>query len=89
MYENSTSLLPVFTTGPPPAAPIHPIPAVPSIQLMAAAIVRSTNHLFFVSCKYGNNDAWEWRLPWVAFMDTMSLYPLCTLNALATWRSPD
>jgi hypothetical protein len=43
MDENSTSLPPVFTTGPPPAAPIHPIPAIPSIQLLVAAIIRSTN----------------------------------------------
>ncbi len=49
-------------------------------MLLVAAIVRSTDHLFFVSCKFGNNDAWEWRLTRVVFMDSMSLYPSCTLD---------
>jgi hypothetical protein len=43
-------------------------------------IVQSTNPLFFVSCKIGNNNAWEWCLLQVAFMDSMSFYPLCTLG---------
>jgi hypothetical protein len=80
MDKNSISLLPAFTTGPPPAAPIHPILAVPYIQLLVAAIVWSTDHLFFISCKFGNNNAREWQLAWVAFLDSMSLYPLCTLD---------
>jgi hypothetical protein len=79
MDENSISMLPAFTTGPPPAAPIHPVPAVPSIQLLVAAIIQSTDCLFFVLCKFGSNDAREWWLVWVAFLDSMSLYPLCTL----------
>ncbi len=62
MDENSISTLPAFTTGPPPAAPIHPVPAVPSIQLLVAAIIRSTDCLFFVSCKFGGNDARRWLL---------------------------
>ncbi len=80
MDKNSITPIPAFPTGPPPAAPVHPIPAIPSIQLLVAAIIRSTDCLFFVSCKFGNNDAWEWRLAWVAFMDSMSLYPSCTLD---------
>ena len=36
--------------------------------------------MFFVTCKFGANDAREWRLAQVAFMDSMSLYPLCTLD---------
>jgi hypothetical protein len=34
----------------------------------------------FVSCKFGDNDAREWLLTRVAFMDSMSLYPLCILD---------
>jgi hypothetical protein len=72
--------LPSLITGPPPAAPTHAIPAVPFISLLVAAIVRSTDRLFFVSCRLGDNDAREWWLACVAFMDSMSLYPSCTLN---------
>jgi hypothetical protein len=78
--KNSIFPLPALITGPPPAAPTHPILAVPSISLLVAAIVRSTDHLFFISCKFGDNNAREWRLARVAFLDLMSLYPLFTLN---------
>ncbi len=80
MDENSILLLPTLITGPPPAASTHPIPAVPSILLLVAAIVHSTDCLFFVSCKFGDNNAREWRLTRVAFLGLMSLYPSCTLN---------
>jgi hypothetical protein len=78
--ENSITPLPAFPTGPPPAAPVHPIPAIPSIQLLVATIFCSTDCLFFVSCKFGDNNTREWWLAWVAFMDSMSLYPSCTLD---------
>ena len=61
-------------------APVHPIPAVPSIQLLVAAIVWSTDRLLFVSCRFGDNNAREWQPVRVAFMDSMSLYPSCTLD---------
>ncbi len=80
MNKNSIFPFPALITGPPPAASTHPIPAVPSVLLLVAAIVRSTDCLFFVSCKFGDNNAQEWRLAWVAFLDLMSLYPLCSLN---------
>ncbi len=80
MNKNSSFPLPALITGPPPAAPTHPILAFPSILLLVPAIVHSTNCLFFVSCKFGDNDAREWWLARVAFLDLMSLYPLCTLN---------
>jgi hypothetical protein len=79
--EISIILLPLLLRGPPPAAPTHAIPAIPSISLLVAAIVRSTDSLFFVSCKFCDNDAREWRLTRVAFMDSMSLYPSCTLDS--------
>jgi hypothetical protein len=78
--ENGIFLLPALITGPPPAAPTHPILAIPSISLLVTTIVRSTDRLFFVSCKFGKNDAREWRLARVGFLDLMSLYPLCTLD---------
>ncbi len=80
MDKNSIFPLPALITGLPPAAPTHLIPAVPSILLLVAAIVHSTDHLFFVLCKFSDNEAREWRLARVAFLDTMSLYPLCTLD---------
>ena len=72
--------LPLLLTGPPPAAPTHAILAIPSILLLVATIVRSTDRQFFVSCKFGDNNAREWRLARVVFMDSMSLYPSCTLD---------
>ncbi len=80
MDKNGIFPLPALITRPPPAAPTHPIPAVPSILLLVTAIVRSTDRQFFISCKFGDNDAREWRLAQVAFLDSMSLYPLCTLD---------
>jgi len=80
-YDDPTfTPAPAFPIGLPPAPPTHPIPSIPSIQLLVAAIVRSTDRLFFVSSKFGANDAREWRLARVAFMDSMSLYPSCTLD---------
>ena len=81
-YHDDPTLTPApaFPLGPPPAPPAHPIPLIPSIQLLVAAIVRSADRLFFVSSKFGANDAREWRLARVAFMDSTSLYPSCTLD---------
>jgi hypothetical protein len=41
--ENGIFPLPALITGPPPAAPTHPIPAVPSILLLVAAGVVHAN----------------------------------------------
>ncbi len=77
MDGDSITTLPVLNTGPPPAAPIHTIPTIPAIHLLAAAIIQSTDKLFFVSHSIGLNNARKWRLTRVAFQDSMSLYPLC------------
>ena len=69
------STLPVLTTGPPPAAPNHSIPSIPAIHLLTAAIIKSTDHLFFVSHHIGTNDSREWRLARIAFNDSVSIYP--------------
>ncbi len=59
--------LPVLNTGPPPAAPQHAILSLPAIPLLTAAIIQSTDKLFFVSHSIGSNDAREWQLARVAF----------------------
>jgi hypothetical protein len=56
------------------------MPTVPSIPLLVAAIIQSTNRLFFILHMIGDNDAWEWHLARAAFMDFMALYPSCTLD---------
>jgi hypothetical protein len=52
MAGDSISKIPVLTTGPPPAALNHPIPSVPAIHLLTAAIIRSTDRLFFCLPQY-------------------------------------
>ena len=66
--------------GPHPVLPVHPVPAIPSVPLLVAAIVWSTDCLFFISCKFSANDAREWRRARVTFMYSMSLYPLYRLD---------
>jgi len=77
---DSISTLPILAAGPPPAAPQHAIPSVPATHLLTAAIIQSTDKLFFVSHSIGSNDAREWRLVRVAFQDSMALYPSCTMD---------
>jgi hypothetical protein len=67
----------MMATGPPPSAPNHVIPSIPAIHLLIASIICSIDCLFFVSHSIGSNDAREWRLVWVVFEDSISLYPLC------------
>jgi hypothetical protein len=59
MDGDSITMLPVLNTGPPPAAPNHTIPTLPTIHLLTAAIIQSTDKLFFVSHSIGSNDARE------------------------------
>jgi hypothetical protein len=66
--------------GPPPAAPAHSIPTIPAIHLLTATIISSTDKLFFVSHSIGANNSREWRLARIAFNDSVSLYPSCTLD---------
>ena len=80
MAGDSISKILVLTTGPPSATPNHPIPSVLAIHLLTAAIIRSTDRLFFVSHSIGANDAREWRLARVAFNDSVSIYLSCTLD---------
>jgi hypothetical protein len=70
----------VLTTGPSPAAPTHSVPTIPEIHLLIAAIIKSTDMLFFVSHSIDANDTREWCLAQVAFTNSVSIYPLCTLD---------
>ena len=60
LADDSFAALPVMATGPPPSAPHHMIPSIPAIHLLTASIIRSIDHLFFVSHRIGSNDAREW-----------------------------
>ncbi len=42
--------------------------------------IKSTDRLFCVSHSIGANDAREWRLARLAFSDSVSIYPSCTLD---------
>ena len=75
MDGNSIATLPVLNTGPPPSAPMHTIPTIPAIHLLTAAIIQSSDKLFFISHSIGSNNAREWHLARVAFQDSMSLNP--------------
>jgi hypothetical protein len=70
--------LPVLAAGPPPVAPLRTIPSSPATHLLTAAIIQSSDKLYFVSHSIGSNDEREWRLARVAFQVSMSLYPSCT-----------
>jgi hypothetical protein len=72
MSGDFISKLPVLTTGPPPAHQNHPTLTVPAIHLLTAA---STDSLVFVFHNIGANDAREWHLAWIAFNDSVSIYP--------------
>ncbi len=73
IYGDSITTLPVLNTGPPHAAPQHTIPTIHAIHLLTAAIIQSTDELFFVSHSIGLNDAHKWRRARVAFQDSISL----------------
>ncbi len=64
--------------GPPLSVPMHVIPKIPAIHLLTAAIIWSSDCLFFVLHSIGSNEAQEWCLVRVAFEDSISIYPSCT-----------
>ena len=68
---------PVFATGPPPEPPSVSIPTIPSVESITAAIVNSSDKLFFISVPIGDNDVREWRLVSLAFKQSVALYPSC------------
>ncbi len=80
LHGDSIAKHSVLTVGPPPAAPTHSIPTIPAIHLLTAAIIKSCDKLFFVSHSIEANTSREWRLVRLAFTDSVSLYPSCTLD---------
>ncbi len=58
-----------MASDPPPSAPNHIIPTIPAIHLLTAAIISSSDRLFFVSHRIGSNNAREWHLVRVVFED--------------------
>ncbi len=69
-----------MATGPPLSVLMHVIPEIPAIHLLTAAVIWSSNCLFFVSHSIGSNKAQEWHLVCVAFEDSISIYPSCSHN---------
>ena len=67
----------VMYHGPPPTPPQIDSDAFipPSITSLAPKIISSTDKLFFIAHKLGNSSSCEWRLVWVAFTTSISLYP--------------
>ena len=58
--EAMDEVVPTFSIetapGPPPAAPNDSIPAIPSIDLLNAAMILSEDRLFFISIPIDTND---------------------------------
>jgi hypothetical protein len=77
---------PVMATGPPLSVPTHVIFKIPAIHLLTAAIIWSSDPLFFVSHSIGSNEAQEWRLIQVAFEDSILIYPSCTQDGLFLFK---
>jgi hypothetical protein len=66
----------VMYNGPPPLPPT-PAPqslSPPTITELAPCIISSTDKLFFIAYAFGEAKC-EWHLVWVAFTDSISLYP--------------
>ncbi len=69
--------LPVMYTGPSPAAPTYPLPAIPELTILTPSIIQSSDQLFFISHSVSSNKACKWHLVQVAFKESMSSFPLC------------
>jgi hypothetical protein len=57
LLGDSISTLPVIYTGPLPAAPTYPCPAIPPLNTLTWSIIQSSNKLFFISNNIGQDDA--------------------------------
>jgi hypothetical protein len=56
VMDETVLTLPIETApGPPPAAPTNGIPAIPSTDLLNAAMILSEDRLFFISIPIGTN----------------------------------
>ena len=67
----------IMYTGPAPAAPAPNLPTIPPFPSLIAAIIASTDRLFFISHAIAANGVREWRLIRVALQDSIALSPSC------------
>ncbi len=74
---DTISNLPVMYTGPPPAAPTYPLPAIPELTILTQSIIQSSDQLFFILHSIGSNEVRKWRLVQVLLEESMSSYPSC------------
>jgi hypothetical protein len=77
MTDNPPFLPPVMYHGLPPSPPLALPDSLlpPSITILAPQIISSTDRLFFIAHKIGAANCSKWRLVWVAFQDSILLYP--------------
>eukprot|EP00956_Cyclotella_meneghiniana_P037713 scaffold143282_cov76-Cyclotella_meneghiniana.AAC.4 len=75
--EDTIDTEPVLYSGPPPSPPSPSPPQIPPIASLTAAILRSTDRLFFIAFGFGDSATREWRLVRVALDDSISLHPAC------------
>ena len=64
-------------TGPPPPPPSTTPFTVPSVADLVAAIVNSSDKLFFIAWTVPGTVSVEWRLIRIAFQDSVRLCPSC------------
>jgi hypothetical protein len=84
---DSISTLPVMYTGPPPAAPTYPCPAIPPLNTLTWSIIQSSNKLFFISNSISQNDAHECRLVRWHFKNPCLPTPLVYKTGASSWTS--
>jgi hypothetical protein len=74
MSGDSITKLPIFTTGPPPATPNHPIPTIPAIQLSwqpsSRAQIASSSSLTILAPMMHKNGVWLGLLLMILFQFT-------------------
>ena len=78
MMDEVVPTFPIETAPvPPPAAPNNGIPAIPSTDLLNAAMILSEDRLFFISIPIGTNNVQEWRLAQLMFESSVQFSPSC------------
>jgi hypothetical protein len=68
---------PFLYHGPPPSLAISMPPSSPVLSVLLAAIIASSDQLFFISHSLDNPTTHKWHLVRVALSNTTTLSPLC------------